>query len=1730
MGKYSGTLHKLIESACNSNSKKKWDQVLFYLEGHTVSNPELAKAPCFESPLGPNVVPSAELERELFDQQGPKREDSPLKIAVKSAPANIIAALCHLGPEAARMVDSRERHPIHVACKRSSEDPQTEKVLMVLGKCNPESMLHRDDCGRTPLHWLVWFHANSRSAEIVQFFCQEMPYDLFLDIRQPRATGNEKYPLPEIHRPSQKMEIPQSAAIVHDSCHGALPLHYAVMQGARKEVIRALINDYPGSTAVGDRRGRSPLSWYLGAGSLTESYKTDVCGEVNDPNVVPWWQNKLSMQLIQLLVSSKAARMVDKDMKRTALHWACHFFARSSTIGSESLHRSEIGPCISNKIFQIILDHNIEALTFQDMNGETPLHVMFSVVAEIQNRERQRLRATEIDLMVGGPTAFNPPKQLVGLLLKCPDIDGQDIGHNYNEQGHPLVSAASLENKKGFLPLHTALHVATSSECIELLIRSHPTGLVHASEEQMQTPLIEAFSSEFSAPLQPVSNLKLLLAAYPTSRHGTYMDGRLAIKMEDALGMYPIHYACQNQMSFESMKLLVETFNRCAVYQNSDGDLPIHSILSRENLFSPPKHGILRGASLAKSLGLLTEKEKEWQFQVKQVQKLKMRMLLEPLKTPEHLKITSFAHGMTPLHVAVAFNVLPYEGIFRILDAYPQANLLKTTEDDHEYTCIQLHHFHQEETDDLEEWQAIKELLYSFNPLVDSHRREEELLDDCVQIVRNEITGQGSFHLLKMEEFNLKSHESVNLNKTLSDVNAPVAKNSGRMTRRKEEKNIRRNLQQNDDGTRDILKDTSSSFASMIASKLSGSKEQGLKKSMYDADLDGHYVVSPQQSIDEEDEHPFNELNGSNEDQYYSEDDSLSDADGHSENLESDVGQTLTQTLNYVQSGSRVSEKSLLQKAIGDKLMDTHKSDKVFELSPVGKRLWCFFVAYNNHKCPEDNYLQQVKSILEDLEFGIVEKLIDLAVPEFAVKFMKPGVSPVGLTMRDIASPKVKALFESYYYFLGRFEFSSEIDGILLHRSCDNNTVFIRASEHLLRTTEYQPPKIYSPGIAEESIWNTGEMVHDEDGYLASEFKDNKRQVCFKFTRNESIYNNEVRSRSKLGMKEGDTTPNHIIPLLCHFNASLHGRYKLDVSDERFKFLHCYGGESICLSDFPFALVYPHSDEGDLFDYCFHQGIQQENEIAGIGLQVAKALKLMHEKSVIHRNLSMRCVTMLPFDNEVQNPQRTWAITNFSGASCNSEAEFMGAISPDGSTQFQTGLLPPEMFTKLSRSEAKLYKEYWEKVESIFKIQIDRTVKEPYVDTTTGCSYVVRCHYVVDDDNHEKLKNVELPELPYELVQARESVDFWCLGILLYTLCSGGRQLFPVNLKSGHLLDHRDVVNWNMDSAMAYIFETVENPLAQDLLLKLLSPFEDRNIITMDTVISHPYFTPAIKSPLRDKIIYQRKSECAAHMRNRMTMVRAKYEDDWLASRTINVNCWNFDMLKTIYFSSSEIVRKLIGQNNKIPSSFILLPYKLSSKNKKTKLAPTTKKDVERAERMGVLLLRLAKTLSFGSCVEEAIENSRSGQKWDARSLVESVTFPSDEYGDLKEEFYGAAANHIEAFRADPRSAVTKLVERRYHEIREIFKHARKAFLYLVDEHMGVPLVGQAHAPYPLELPESNIESCLSKVIPFMHSCSMVMRGTSGGVAGLVRLIFEAAFVSKSIIVICCGVIVTSKS
>ncbi len=1750
MVRYNGTLHKLIDSASASNSKTKWNQVLHYLEGHTIANTN-AVNPKFDSPLPPYSSPSTELEAELFDQQGTKQEDSPLKIAIKNAPAVVIAALCHLGPEATKLADSRDRLPVHWACRRSPDDEDTEQVFQILVKSAPETLLHRDDGGRTPLHWLFWYHAPSRSSSLVHFLCQTLPVQCFREIRQPRDSEKEKYPLPEIPIPGSKTgDLPPNASIMPDSRHGAIPLHYAVMQGASMDAVKMLITEYPNSVGYGDRKGRTPLAWYLGAGHLIDNNKRHVCGEANDPNAAPWWHVKLSPAIIQLLISSKVARITD-DMGRTPFHWACHFYARSTlALGNSSL---------PVKSFQIIFDNNAEAVVTQDNDGRTPLHVLFNVVAEQQDQDHQRLLANRtlrdnIDLTKGGPPAFKPSKSLIELLLKAPDADVQDnFRFEAGRDEKKPVAAAFVEDMNGLLPLHNALKVATEPEIIQLLIQSNPTGLIHASEEELQTPLVHAFNSEYTAPLQSLQTLELLMAAYVTSRHGTFIDGRVSLKMEDANGNYPLHYACRFQASTEVIRMFIEKFPHCAVHQNAEGDLPIHCLLSEDCLFDPPPSGVHRGASLARNIaGLQTEKEMVWQKKVKEAYREKMTILIEPLQSKKYLKLASSAHGMTPLQIAVAFRAAPYTTLYRMLETYPDAAVCLTTVKGYEFSCMDLHEMTKEEAEGTEEWDAVRELLFAFNPMLDEYRRRDELLEACVQMIRNEITGKGSYHLQQLQGNHITNYASLELKDTLSSINMPEIDVAYRPQSRKNK------LDHGKSSNKKVMK-KQPALMKLAATFSFGGEKKVVEKSIYDDDLDDRYVVSPENSMnDDEDDFLSSE---EEQEEYFSDEDSESGTDegtsfdqstnksSWDRGLSSGPSGTYTESVGTQKSAisprsatsspSKTSVRSLKKQKrvpgssshIEEKKEEKSESPrKDLILSDVAMRLWFFFALYNDPRNPDDNYAKQVEAITEEVEFETLEKLVGLSIPEYAKPYLDEGTRLEGVTLGDVASPTSRAIFRSYQYFLGKYEFPTELDGILLHRNSDGNTVYLRATEHVLSTSEYLPTQVFAPGEAEEAIWETGQKVQEAGGYVASKFVDKRRLVCVKLTKNQEAYDNEVQCRKHLGLVSGEESLSNILPLLGNYAATSDDgkgrKYLMDVNDDRFRILNLFGGESICLSEFPFALIYPYGEEGDLFDFFYHHGLNGMEDVSIIGRQVAAALRMLHEKGVVHGNISMRQINMVPFDDETAH--RSWLVSEFSTATrSQNETAFMGTISQNGSAQFKTGLLPPEMFVKLTAAEARIYQTYWDMVERIYKVQVDKKVVEPFVNMQTGATYVLRCHFVPDNDHHI---DVALPELPYQLVPARESTDVWCFGLILFTLCSGGRPLFPSNLKTGHLLDYESIVGWNHDKASAQIYEHIHDSIAQDLLLHLLAPFDDRVELSMEIVLNHPFFNRgADASSLLGKMIDKRQNESAAYDRKRQKVVSEKTEDNWLDSRTTVVTSWNFDLLRKFNFASTEIVSKIVGPRAgalSMPCNFILLPYKLSSKNKKAKLAPTTKKDVERAERMGVLLLSLGKACFFGCKAKQVVE--KAGQKhWTATSLLEELDFPDGDFQVLKEDFIKIAAAQVEAFRTNPVSAILKLIERRVAEIRKFFKDAEKAFLYLVDEYAGVPLVGSAHAPYPLEVAQSIIDKFLVRALPFMHISAVYARGVSGGVSGLVRLIFEAAYphVPPSWTVAACGMV-----
>ena len=781
-------------------------------------------------------------------------------------------------------------------------------------------------------------------------------------------------------------------------------------------------------------------------------------------------------------------------------------------------------------------------------------------------------------------------------------------------------------------------------------------------------------------------------------------------------------------------------------------------------------------------------------------------------------------------------------------------------------------------------------------------------------------------------------------------------------------------------------------------------------------------------------------------------------------------------------------------------------------LSDVAMRFWCFFLLYNNPRDPADTYAKYVESVFEGFDLNTIESLVNLQIPDYTAEYIGASTPTTGKVLRDVANPKSKAFIESYYYFVGRYEIPHDTDTVVIHRSSDDDTVVIRAFQHVMSTEAYEPPTHLEPGAAEEAIWTTGEKLVEEDGYMASRFGDKMKQVYFKLTRSREAYDREVDARADLGASSEEAGMHHIVPLLANFNA--HGdskedkRYRSDISDERFGTVRATAEEVIRLEDYPFAMVFPYYGEGDLLDYFYSRKLGGIDEIAKIGSEIGKSLQSIHEKGVVHGNVCMRNISKISKDTDDDSSSRSWALSDLSSAyRLQASPSYLGKLSQNGSSQFSSGLLPPEMFVKLTAEEAVVYKRYWEVVKDLSGSEGDQDVVKPHVNPESGNIYVIRCHYQIDDP-----EKTSLPRLPYKLMPARESADIWNFGQLLFTLCSAGRQLFPTNLLTGHLIDYEEAAEWSHKKVASLIYECIEDTLAQDILLKLLSPYEDRASLSMETVMSHPFFSRDTQN--FTKLIEKRKQECVAHQRWRQKVVSQKGEEEWLKRRTVNVNCWSFDTLKKIQYSTTEVTRAMVGpriDNLAMPSALIILPYKLSANNKKGRLAPTTKKDVERAERMGTILLALSKACHFVSCVKDTVEKSETSQ-WTASKLIEELALPSEQFESLTTDISKLAAEYVEVFRQDPMAVAYKLVVRRILDIQNCFEDAKKAFIYLVDEYNGVPLADRSHAPYPMEVEGPDVDRLLTKVLPFMHICCLCSRGAANGVAGLVRLIFEAAY------------------
>jgi len=435
---------------------------------------------------------------------------------------------------------------------------------------------------------------------------------------------------------------------------------------------------------------------------------------------------------------------------------------------------------------------------------------------------------------------------------------------------------------------------------------------------------------------------------------------------------------------------------------------------------------------------------------------------------------------------------------------------------------------------------------------------------------------------------------------------------------------------------------------------------------------------------------------------------------------------------------------------------------------------------------------------------------------------------------------------------------------------------------------------------------------------------------------------------------------------------------------------------------------------------------------------------------------------------------------------------YLGSVSAQGFALFSTGTLPPEMFAKLSYAEVQAYERYWEFVEQTHKIKLDLESLKPKVDVSSGETYVLKCNLssASGDDGTS-----DHPQLPYKLVRPSFGTDLWGFGLLLFYLCAG-HPLFPVNSRTGELLSYADVCQWTEERAKECVYENIDDHTAQDLILRLLSPPEQREKETIESILCHPFFVGETGSSLS---LSKRKIEASVHKRLLGSRMVELSEKKFLEERTQHVSCWDLDILERFHLSPSEIVKRLVPDQQwrqsalPIPSAMALLPYTVGATH-----------DIDGVnEAFGLAYVRFSKAVYFATLMKRAID-SYSKLKWSSGDILKALGLSNAEFSDIQSSMSNLAAKHVELFRSDPMAVALKLVQQGIFDVFSYFDE-RSAYFYAVDEFHCAPVLD--HETYPIETSGERTRGLLQNGIMFMHLSTLYARGVSKSLFGMAKLL-----------------------
>lgn len=1736
--KYKTALHSLLATG-PSPSRSAWqDAILTHLtQNCSVTNSsflsmkETKKKLFFPSPLPINVVPKPSLAKELKTVE---HGDTPLHLAIRMAcTSEVVAALCHLNPKAASITHSSGSLPLHFAVSRptggskerksSAREADTIKIIGFLIETYPNALVIYDSDGKTPLHRLLETHVDGRSVQTVQLLSQNVdasiwkkhvPYTV-----QTVSSTKFTLPIPSVLKKSSQTQnhnsmnvfTPPSALAIPDAIYGCIPLHYAVMNGAVKDVVKCMVKIYPASVAMGDCMQRTALHWTFGAGA-----NCNVSGnDAGSTKRQPLHQTYRSSGIIAILLHKdpafpfEPAKLRDINTEgtshRTPLHYAVELIGKH-LIDPPSLKidKGTPTPCLSLKALKFLIKCNKHAVVKQDARGQTPIHVLFRVAHEWNDLQYQKLLlmaltgSREIAEPPQDLKIFSPPKELIEMLLQNSVISLQksredhyqigstsvdyrqdmDVDNEYVEDaGIADDNATTIQDKRGLLPLHCAVLAVTAPEILSMMLEINPTSLIkptycHDLNERDAANISKQYDI---IPQNPVSYVSSFSGSGRTPMHMAFANPYVA-RWHSEVTLEPLLFfnlqsdknktntSPENSNNSEPQMLIDGTIVlKC---EDSNGDTPLH-LAAKHN------------ASLS--------------------------MLRILLKCHPEAAITKSKRGNLPVHVVLDENYL-FASIKLSLvgknrndrkeigndDANPFSN-----EDEEFRNIVKQMAKTQSIALRLEEFKLCGAIFAPSSGWTSDDNEAE-----CSRS-RNDILQRVNL-LLKPLIHHCPSLTSPCAAYGLLPLHIAIAFHALPY------KDLHAMLREAPQTVRHIT--TADAFTALDLHTLRST----VPGEITNLEMEAWRAI--QQLLFSYEAFPLN-------DQLTFQSDSFAQIRKDKEKISSFVEQIIREfsekgIRSYHEIGKHPVDPEHMTLGF---LNDTSVEKDRYELSncklgDAGTRLWKFLTIFQNRKDSSDHYAQYVMEILSKLSSEEIEHLSNLRVVENELE--KQNVSQSELTVQGCANPYCKAEIHSKSFFAGSYDFQTTLGtSIFLHEGYGGKTLSVSAIEN---------------------IFDLRETGDSENQIIESSIE--KRPVCVKFMKSRKQFESEIgmRAELKLGKKYAHEGP--IVSMLDYYDATKlnvkkNKKFAFDRKNKRFQHVPIYslGMETprqkrgvqqkfVDISRFPYAIVYPLGSQKNLLESVACGAMNQELGM-NIFIEMAEVLKTLHNKGFVHGNFGVS--SLLPFSTgQWKDALTKWQLTKVDSLIRMKQSSVShGMINSDGYYAFESSVLPPEMFTKVNAAQLLMYEEYWKAVFELEETDVSPDIIKPRIDPISGDAYVMKCYCSLS----EKVKK-SMPPLPYDLVKPSKSTDIWSFGLFLFFIISGGETLIQTNIRTGSITCMELIAEWNSTIAERLIHQSIHDVVAQDLLLHILAPLEQRNTMDMGTILSHPFFKKrADVSGELIKYMTERNSEREAWNYVRSKKMKNKKDAQLLKSSMVTLPRLSLPNQLKLVASPSELLKGAFdstgAMSQLVPFCYILLPYELKI-GSDGKRSPVHADDVEILECIGSLLLGLCKACQFVNCVKLAMELPDDEKeiilhRWiqdikqdpaSSSQCILSTLELDSEYNDLAGKLVSFAREDIDKFISHPMYATKRIIEEHVAGIVTAFEVKGTAFLYLVDEYNGLPVMevnGTGIYPHCFK---NNIADIVYKSLPFVYACISHVNGAEHGVRAFVKLVFEAAY------------------